>query len=189
MGHSIGWGFLQATTKEAALREGLAIAEEWAHYEGDPMEGSDTYHGNFRFYDKIFNTEDDALDFFRSLGSYNDGVVMVKEASRSAQSKYQKTVERLHNKQIALKKAAIESFKERTSETIGCKKCGHRISKDEALRYYLKCPKCGKWLVPNSVQAKYDAYEEAKEQAGKQLARDTADTGKPRYFAKYEVHC
>ena len=189
MGHVIGGGFLKATTKEAALNEGYADAENFAYYNGDREEGSDNYHGNFRFYNRTFNNEDDAMEFFDSLGSYCDGIVIVKEASKSAKNKYQKTIMRIAAKQTALKQKAFESFKERTSETVGCKKCGHRISKDEAVQKKLKCPKCGKWLVSNTIQAKYDAYEEAKKQAAEQFAKDTADTGKPRYFAKYEIHC
>lgn len=189
MGHAIGGGFLKATTKEAALKEGYADAEDFAYYNGDREEGSDNYHGNFRFYNETFNTEEEAMDFFDSLGSYCDGVVMVKEASKSAKGKYQKTIMRLEAKQIALKQKAIESFKERTSETVGCKNCKTRITKEEALRRRLYCPSCGKWLVSNTIQAKYDAYEEAKKQAAEQFAKDTADTGKPRYWAKYEIHC
>lgn len=35
----------------------------------------------------------------------------------------------------------------------------------------------------------YKEWKKTKEQAAKQLNKDTADTGKPRYWAKYEVHC
>ena len=70
MGHAIGGGFLRATTKEAAMREGLAAAEEFAFYNVDRGENaSGSYHGNFRFYDKVFNTEEEAEDFINRLGS------------------------------------------------------------------------------------------------------------------------
>lgn len=189
MGRAVGGGFLKAKTKEEAMREGYADAEDFAYYNGDRKEGSDNYHGDFSFYNEIFNTEEEAMDFFNSLGAYCDGVVLVKEPSKSASAKYQKTIDRINARQQALKEKAIESFKERTSETVGCKKCNTRITKAEALQRKLRCPKCGKWLVSNTIQQKYDNLEEAKEQAAKQLAKDTADTGKPRYFAKYAVHC
>ena len=190
MGHAIGGGFLKATTKEEAMREGFADACEFAEYNVDRQENpSGSYDNSFRFYDKCFDTEEEAEDFFYSLGSYVDGVCMVKQPSKSAMSKYQKTMGKLHEKQQALKEKAIEKFKERTSETVGCKKCGTRITKEIALQRRLICPNCRNWLVSNTIQAQYDKYEEAKELAEKQLAKDTADTGKPRYWAKYEVHC
>ena len=67
--------------------------EEFAFYNVDRGENaSGSYHGNFRFYDKVFNTEEEAEDFFNSLGSYCDGVVMVKEAGKAAQNRYSKKV-------------------------------------------------------------------------------------------------
>lgn len=190
MGHAIGGGFLNATTKEEAMQEGYADACEFAEYNVDEQENPDgSYDNSFRFYDRCFNTEEEAEDFFCSLGSYVDGVCMVKQPSKSATTKYQKTIARINARQQALKEKAIENFKERTSETVGCKKCNTRITKSEALQRRLRCPKCGKWLVSNTIQQKYDDLEEAKEQAAKQLNKDTADTGKPRYWAKYEVHC
>ena len=190
MGHAIGGGFLNAKTREEAMKEGLAEAEDFAFYNTDRYENEDgSYHGDFRFYDRVFNTEEEAEDFFDSLGAYCDGVVMVKQPSKSAQEKCNKAIERYRNKQQALKEKVLENFKERTSATVGCKKCGTRISGEVALARNLRCPNCGNWLAPDSAHKKYADYEEGIEQAKKQLAKDTAETGKPRYYAKYEVHC
>ena len=190
MSHLIGGGFLEAKTKEQAMKDGLRDAKEFSYYNVDRYENpSGSYDNSFRFYDKVFNDEDEAMEFFRGLGSYVDGVVMVKQASRSASSKYQKTIEKLNEKQRNIKMKCIEKFKERTSETIGCKSCKHRITSNEALQNRLKCPKCGNWLVSDKVKEKYKSYEDAKELAAKQYAKDTAETGKVRYFAKYEIHC
>lgn len=189
MGHLIGGGFLKATTKDEAMREALADAEQFAYYNGDREECSDCYDSSFKFYDKVFDTEEDAEDFFASLGSYMDGVCMVKEPSKSAQTKFNKTRERIAKKKQELQEKAIENFKNRTSSTVGCKKCGTRITSEIALSSNLHCPNCGKWLVPDSMQERWDKLQESFVQAEKQLRKDTADTGKPRYWAKYEIHC
>lgn len=189
MGHLIGGGFLRATTKDEAMREAFADAEQFAYYNGDREEGSDCYDSSFKFYDKVFDTEEDAEDFFASLGNYMDGVCMVKEPSKSAQTKFNKTRERITKKKQELQEKAIENFKNRTSSTVGCKKCGTRITSEIALSSNLHCPNCGKWLVPDSMQERWDKLQESFVQAEKQLRKDTADTGKPRYWAKYEIHC
>ena len=189
MGHAIGGGFLKATTKEAAMREGYADAQEFAFYNADREENpSGLYDNSFRFYDRVFDNEDDAKDFFDRLGNYNDGVCMVKEPSRSASTSYQKQVQRVRQKQQAMREAAIEAFKNRTSATIGCKKCGTRIQSEVALTRKLICPNCGNWLVTDSYKARYAKLEESLKLAEEQYKKDIADTGKPRYWVKYEVH-
>lgn len=189
MGHSIGGGFLKATNKEAALREALRDAEEFAFYEVDRGENpSGRYHGNMRFYDRTFNNEDDAMDFFDSLGPYRDGVCLVKEPSRATQTRYQKQVTKIQTKKAAMREAALEAFKQRTSATIGCKKCGTRIASEVALKRRLTCPNCGNWLVTDSYKARYAKLDEALNLAEEQYKKDIAETGKPRYWAKYEVH-
>jgi len=190
MGHAVGGGFLKATTKEAAMREGFADACEFAEYNVDREENpSGSYDNSFRFYDRTFETEDDAMEFFDSLGSYMDGVCIVKQASKSAQNKYQKQVNKVRTKQQELKEKAIEKFKERTSASVGCKKCGTRIPSDVAIQRRLICPNCRNWLVPDSYKQRYEKLSESLVQAEEQLKKDTADNGKPRYWAKYEVHC
>lgn len=190
MGHAIGGGFLMATTKEAAMKEGYADACEFAFRNVDRQENpSGSYDNSFKYYDKCFNTEEDAYDFFYSLGSYHDGVCMVKEASQNARNKYQKTISTIRDKQQAFREKCIEKFKERTSASIGCKKCGTRITNEVALKRKLICPNCGNWMISETAKAQYQKLEDRKELAEKQLEKDTIETGKPRYFAKYEVHC
>ena len=183
-------GFLNATTKEEAMREAYADACEFAECnvdrEENPLGG---YHSSFKFYDRCFDTEEEAKEFFDSLGAYQDGVCMVKHASKSAATKYQKTIARLNDKQDALSRKAIEKFQERTSETVGCKECGTRITKFQALQRNLYCPNCGNWLAAPGIKAQWIKYAQAKELARKQYIKDIAETGKPRYWAKYEVHC
>lgn len=188
MGHIVDYTFLKATDKDRAMREGYALAEEFAYYNGDREEGSDNYHGNFKFYDKTFNTEDDAIDFFDSLGSYCDGVCMVKEATKGAKTKYAKICDKVQKKKRELRDKALEKFKERTSATVGCKNCGTRITSEEAIRRNLVCPNCRNWLVPDSYKEKLKKLDESLDVAEKQLANDTAESGKPRYWAKFEIH-
>ena len=189
MGHSINYTFLKAADKDRAMKEGYALAEEWAEYNGDPEEGSNNYHGNFRFYNKEFNTEDEAIEFFDSLGAYDDGVCIVKEATKGARTKFAKVQDRVYKKKQELKEKAIEKFKERTSATVGCKNCGTRTPSDIALRHNLYCPNCRNWLVPDSYKERLKKLDETLRIAEKQLANDTAESGKPRYWAKFEVHC
>lgn len=190
MGHAVNYVFLKAKDKESAMKEGYSYAEEWAFYNTDREENSSgSYHGNFRFYDRTFNTEDEAIDFFESLGSYRDGVCMVKEATKGAQTKYSKVQQRVATKKKELKEKAIEKFKERTPNSVGCKNCGTRISSEVALKNKLYCPNCRNWLVPDSYKEKFKKLDESLEIAAKQLANDTAESGKPRYWAKFEVHC
>lgn len=190
MGHAIGGGFLDAKTRDRALAEGLADAENFAFYNVDRGENpSGSYHGNFRYYDRVFNTEDEAMEFFDSLGSYCDGVVMVREATRGAQNRYNKTVSRINTKKKELIEKAMENFKKRSSESVGCKQCGKRIPATEAIERKLRCPKCGNWLVPESIKNKMERLNDALNLAEEQLKKDTRETGKERYFAKYEVHC
>ena len=189
MGHAVGGGFLKATTKEEAMREALADAEEFAYYNGDRDEGSDTYHGHLGFYDRTFNTEDEAEEFFDSLGAYCDGVCKVREAGRGAQNRYAKRVESIYKRREEFLNNIIERFKERTSQSIGCKKCGTRIASNVALQRNLRCPSCGNWLVTDAVKARYAKFDEQIELAKAQLNKDAADNGKVRFWCKYEVHC
>ena len=114
---------------------------------------------------------------------------MVKTPPQSALTKYRATQERIYNKKRELQAKTLENFKKRTSATVGCKECGSRITKDVAVRRNLRCPNCGNWLASNSVKEKYLSYDKAAKLADEQLKKATAEKGKARYFAKYEVHC
>lgn len=190
MGHAIGGGFLKATTKEEAMREALRDAEEFAYYNSDREENPNgAYEGYLKFYNRVFDTEDEAEEFFNSLGAYCDGVCMVKEAGRGAMNRYAKKVESIRKKKQEFLENILEKFKERTSKSIGCKKCGTRIPSDVALKHNLHCPNCRNWLVTDSVKEKYAKYDAQLELAKEQLKKDTAENGKVRFWCKYEVHC
>ena len=190
MGHAIGGGFLKATNKDAALKEGYADACEFAFYNVDRGENpSGSYDNSFRYYDKTFDTEDDAMDFFYSLGSYCDGVCKVKEAGKGATNRYNKKIAQIEQKKREFKENMIEKFKERKSKSVGCKKCNTRIDSDMAIKRRLICPSCGNWLVTDTVKERYAKFDVQRELAEKQYAKDCASSDKVRFFAKYEVHC
>ena len=190
MGHAVGGGFLNAKNKEQAMKEGFADAKEFAFYNVDRGEDpSCSYHGNFRFYDKVFNSEEEAEDFFDSLGSYCDGVCMVKQAGKGAENRYHKQVAKINTKKREFFDKVIEKFKERTSKSVGCKKCGTRVASDIALKRNLRCPNCNNWMVPDTVKERYNKFDEQLALAKKQYNKDCEESGKIRYWAKYEVHC
>ena len=59
MGHAIGGGFLKATTKEAALKEGYADACEFAYMDVDREENYDgSYNNSFRFKECPINIDE-----------------------------------------------------------------------------------------------------------------------------------
>lgn len=189
MGHYVDGCFLKATTKEAAMKEGLAAAQEFAFYNVDRYENpSGTYHGRFRYYDRIFNSVDEALDFFDSLGFYKDGVVRIRVVSESAQAKYSNKVSSINKKRLEFLELVREKFKERTSKTVGCKKCGTRIDSQTALNSNLYCPICGNWLVSNTTKERYAKFDEQLEDAKAKYIKDCSESKKMRYFAKFEVH-
>lgn len=188
MGHSIDYRFLEADTKESALKEGYSEACVYALDNGDIHEGSTSYHGNFKYYDKVFDNEDDALEFFDNLGPYQDGIVQVKEASNSSRKRYNETEWKYRQKQLDLVEKCRENFKKRTSKTVGCKNCGTRLTKEEAYKNRLFCPNCRNWMVSDSVKNRYKKYAKQIELAKERLSKDQAQNGKLRYFAKFEIH-
>ena len=188
MSHLLNYHFLTAKTREQAMKEGIADAEEFAYYNGDREEGTDTYHYNFDFYNEVFDTEDEAIAFFDSLGPYEDGVCMVREASKSAQDKFNKIYKRNMEKKEKFEEKALENFKERKSASVGCKQCGTRITSEVAIKNNLKCPNCHNWLAPNSYKEKLKKLNGSLESAQKTLNKARAD-GKPKYYVKYEIHC
>lgn len=190
MGHAIGGGFLRATTKEAAMREAQEDAEQFAFYNVDREENpGGSYNGSLRFYNRTFDTEEEAEAFFDSLGAYSDGVCMVKEAGKGARTRYANKVASIQKKRQAFLENIQEKFNQRTSNTIGCKKCGTRIPSEVARKTNLHCPNCRNWLVTDSVKAAYAKFDDQLELAKQQLAKDTAENGKVRFWCKYEVHC
>lgn len=81
--HAINGVYLKARKPETAMKEGLKLAKRFAYLNVDRLENpSGTYHGDFRFYNYTFNNEEEAYNFFDSLGAYCDGVVMIRQKNR-----------------------------------------------------------------------------------------------------------
>lgn len=187
MGHAIDYGFLDAKTEKKAMKEGLKKAEEFAYWNVDEQENpSRSYHGNFRFYDYMFNSEEEALDFFHQ-GFYKDGVCRVKVLSESKQKKY---FEKIKNTEIAKSdywNSLLDNFKNRKSATVGCKKCGKRFPKD--IIRNLSCPSCHTRLITPSQKEKLEKYDKKLQKIKEEELRETKEKGKPKFFYKVEVHC
>lgn len=190
MGHVIGGGWLNAKTKEKAMQEGFADAQEFAEYNVDREENPfGDYHGDFMFYNRKFDDADDAMDFFSNLGAYKDGVVMAKKAPKSSVTRYYKTQERIRKKKAELREKALEKFKVRTSATVGCKECKTRIATKLAIERNLVCPTCRNWMAPDYIKAKDAKLDEDLKRAEIRLKEETKEKGEYHYWAKYEVHC
>lgn len=189
MGHLIGGGFLKAKTEKAALAEGLERAREFAYYNGDRYEGSDNYDDNsFQLYYKEFETEEEAQEFFNSLGAYEDGIVKVKCATKASQTRYMNKVSRYKKKIRDAKEKHLEEFKARKSKSVGCKKCGHRESSESAIKHNLKCPECGELYGSEGYKRRIKSYYDKIAEAELEYSEDRKETGTYRYWAKYEVH-
>lgn len=189
MGHSWHISYLKAKTDEDALREGLEEAKEFAYYEGDRYEGTDVYSNSFKLYNKKFEYESDAIDFFDSLGAYVDGIVLVKHPSDAMARNYDKRKKALKIKEETIKMKAKEVFKTRKSKTISCKHCECSMTNEQALRNQLRCTNCRKYLYSNGVLDKLEKISEALQALEKKYKQDIADNGKYKYFMKAEIHC
>ena len=77
--HAIGGEILKARKKETAMKEGYKLAKRFALRNTDPYENpKGTYHGWFKYYDRTFDSIEEAYKFFDDLGSYHDGVVKIR---------------------------------------------------------------------------------------------------------------
>lgn len=94
----------------------------------------------------------------------------------------------INKKRLEFLELVREKFKERTSKTVGCKKCGTRIDSQTALNSNLYCPICGNWLVSNTTKERYAKFDELLEDAKAKYIKDCSESKKMRYFAKFEVH-
>lgn len=89
MSHVIGGCVLKARKLETAKKEGMKFAKMFALRNTDPLENpSGTYGNSLKYYDRTFNNEDEAYEFFDSLGAYRDGIVKIKGKTKRAKPKY-----------------------------------------------------------------------------------------------------
>lgn len=189
MGHAVAMIPLKARTKDAAMKEGLMEAYDYAEMETDRYENpSGSYHGNFRFYDKEFNNEQEAFAFFNSLGSYCDGVVKIKTVTESQRSRIQGQIMRLEEKYFELEDKLIDNFKHRKLQTIKCKNCFVVMPNNVACDgiHLPQCCNCGEILLPEGAKKRLktiaDSIKKLKE-------TPPSGEGAARYYAKIEVHC
>ena len=186
MGHLIDSWFIDAKSPKEAVSKGLARAEELSFYNGDREVGSDSYDGYFKFFDKKFDNEDEALEFFYRRDC--DGVVMVKYPTRSSSRRFNEKVNRYKAKIAQIEAKRLEDFKNRKSKTVGCKKCGNRVDSETALRYRLKCPSCRATLGSDSYDKRIQNYADKIDEARAQFNNDIKETGEYRYYARVNIH-
>ena len=187
MGHAIDYGFLNAKTEKEAMKEGLALAEEFAYMNVDPYENpSRSYHGDFNFYNRTFTTWEDALDFFRN-GFYKDGVCLVKKPSESLEHRYSEKIRKARMKKNEYWDNQLEKFRLRKSATVGCKMCGSRFPKEHINN--LHCPSCGNPLYSSTVKERLKKYNKDINDIEDWYKGEIAKKGKPTYWYKVEVHC
>lgn len=189
MGHAVNLHQLEATTREAAMSEGFDYACEWAEMNVDPYEDpSRSYHGDFKFYDKEFDTEEEAWEFFNNLGAYCDGIVRIKTVTASQRAKAQEKLNKLEERRNKLENDVIDSFRHRKSQTIKCKECGVVMPNDVACdgTHMPRCCNCGTLLLPDGVKKRFDTIDSA---IADVRNHPPVGNGKAAYFAKVEVHC
>lgn len=189
MGHAAQLFQLNAKTKEEAMDEGYIFAADFAvanvDYDENP---TGSYHGDFRFYDREFDTEEEAWDFFNSLGPYCDGVVKIKTITQSQRNKAQQQLNKLEERRNKLVNDIIDSFRARKTKTIRCKECDVVMPNDVACdgTHMPRCCNCGTLLLPDGAKKKLDAIDDA---INNLRNNPPAGNGKAAYFAKVEVHC
>ena len=195
MGHEVWSGLLEATTKDEAIKEVMqmkADIEERGRYD---------YGGYCHFYDRTFNTEEEA-ERFLGKGGGEGGICMVKDVSESKslqklKSKLAEVQQKERDYDLEFKEKVMQKFKERTSSTCSCSECESRYKKEIAIKFNLICPVCSTWMVPDGVR---DSYTKAKKkfadmrtnlymQIDAQRKKDAANTNRIRYYYLLDYHC
>lgn len=195
MGHEIWSGLLEATTKDEAIKEVRQIKtdiEERGHYD---------YGGFCLFYDRTFNTEEEA-ERFLSKGGGEGGICMVKNVSESKslqklKSRLAEVKQKEQEYDKEFKEKVMQKFKERTSSTCSCSECESRYKKEIAIKFNLICPVCSTWMVPDGVRESYNKAKEKfrtmraglEKQIADQHKREASNTNKVRYYYLLDYHC
>lgn len=180
------------------------VSSAWASLcEEDAYEsGSGAYAGNATtmgkrviFYDKLFSSEEEAyewvIDNHRKWGDpYACSFYLPKTAGERAKAKVQRAKEKLaqeEKKKMEFMNEEINAFLGRSSQLVGCKGCGSKLSRNQfassrftslgshhvysdgshSIHYgrLPKCPLCSHSLLSNSANAKLVKLNERVEKA------------------------
>lgn len=163
------------------------VQEHWdSTYEEDAYEsGQGAYAGNAttmgkviaRFYDKKFDTENEAVDFLHKTHNKWSPPIAVSfrlpaEPSKRWEAKKNKAQHKRNVASDKLKlaqKAIRQAFIERRSKFVGCKNCGSKLSHDHMVldmnRFPSQvrtpdCPVCKASLISKTDQGKLDKLQE-----------------------------
>lgn len=189
MGHAIGTSVLKAKTKEAAMKEGYQLAVDYAKNNVDRKENPfGSYNSSFRYYDRVFNTDEEAEAFFDKLGNYYDGVVRLRVLSTSEAKKFEERRQKIYRKLRDLYSEATETFRARVSETIACKACGNRFPKIMWLQRSVLCPNCRNWNVPNGTKEREAKLKNDLVILQREYEQACSKSDKLVYFARYSCH-
>lgn len=184
------------------------VSSNWASLcEEDAYEsGSGAYAGNattmgkhVRFYDKLFSSEEEAYNWVihnhQKWGDpYACSFYLPKTAGERAKAKIQHAKEKLvqeKKKKMEFMNEEIKAFLGRSSQFVGCKSCGSKLSRKHFANsrftslgshsvyrdgnYFTqygrlpKCPLCSHSLISNSANAKLVKLNERVEKAERAL--------------------
>lgn len=140
-----------------------------------------------KYIDRVFDSYQDASDYIESIAThdYDELAVKYKDYKKTEPSKKyiaaQEKVREAHNKYYAL--ADAFHFADHTSEYIGCKNCGSKISRKYLRSNY--CPVCRTDMRPASTLSRLNSLNAAWDKAVNDLKaiERSEDAKKP-----YEEH-
>ena len=118
---------------------------------------------NFGLDDTIDTTIDHTEDLLQPCDDSNDIMpepIEVKHEPTAAERQYMEKSQAIKDKKATYWNNILEGFKNRTSNSVGCKKCGMRVSKTDALSYGLVCPRCSNLLVNDTIKGRLKYFDD-----------------------------
>ena len=202
MGHLIHTYLIKdAKDDKDALKKAYAEAEEYAYYNGDREEGTDSYYNHIELvHIPEFNNRADAESYIdeKYSGTYNDCLLKVLADDSAQPKKIQVLRKRLEDAQANYKKLAndfTDEFYNTTSKTVGCKECNKRIVKSEIKRLNTKvdipkCPHCKASLLSRTYNSRLRSALEKITEYQARLDTEMRSNKKVKYWylGKCEIH-
>ena len=185
MGHLFDYGFLNSTTKEKAMEEGFTRATEFCLCNVDRLENPfGEYDNSFMYDSDIYFSEDEALDKINGGGAYMDGVCRIYIPTPSMEKKYQKSRDKIKDNIFKTTQKAKDTYLSCTSKTVGCKKCGKRVERQN----HLYCPSCGEPLYAQRFKDRLLKLGEEELQLERDFKDALKERGKWKFWYKCEIH-
>lgn len=135
---------------------------------------------NFGLDDTIDTTIDYTEDLLQPCDDSNDASVAsepieVKPEPTAAERQYMEKSQAIKDKKATYWNNILEGFKNRTSNSVGCKKCGMRVSKTDALSYGLVCPRCSNLLVNDTIKSRLKHFDDKLVALGERYGIEISD--------------